>query len=161
IVPDLIRQIAQHRFFIDWVSFSKNRGQDKNTAAKLLLLEFRGKLVDTKKVHLDRFTFEGVQSETDTFGNAAARVKVNLDKMKNVFGIKDSLLSSQGPVPIYYWLVRTLGDQPRLREFLAAFEKARRTNAEIAKNNPIEADQELLAYDVLNRSTNDQASLVK
>lgn len=52
-VPHLIRDISAHPFW-ERTKFSKLRGQDKNTAAKLLLLEHTGSFVDTKKSQLDR-----------------------------------------------------------------------------------------------------------
>lgn len=161
IVPNLIRNIAEHRFFGEWIKFSKNRGQDKNTAAKLLLLEFRGKLVDTKKVHLDRFVDEGVQSENNDFCHSANRVMQVLDDMCSTFGKKDPLLSSEGPTTLYYWFIRERGRQPNFRHFLSLFDKARRDNTALANKSVERADQELLAFNVLNRSTNDQGSLVK
>lgn len=54
-VPRLIRELVKHPVFTQKVGFATLRGQDKNAAAKLLLLEFRGKFVDTKKGQLDRF----------------------------------------------------------------------------------------------------------
>lgn len=56
-VPKLIRKIADHPFWIK-TKFSKLRGQDKNAAAKLLLLEHTGTFVDTKKRQLDRLVEE-------------------------------------------------------------------------------------------------------
>ena len=57
-VPEMIKSIASHNFFVDCVSFADNRKQDENLAAKLLLLEFRGKFTDTKKRHLDSLVKE-------------------------------------------------------------------------------------------------------
>ncbi len=161
-VPGLIRSIANHRFFRKSIAFSVKRRQDSNSAAKLLLVEFRGKLVDTKKVNIDRFVEEGVKAESSGFEHAAERVSEILDTMVKVFTERDPLLRSQGPVTPYYWLVRAHPDKSdRIREFLVRFEQERRTNAQRA-NSPTmkEVDQELLNYDVMNRSTNDQASLI-
>lgn len=157
-VPIIIRDLANHRFFTEMIKFSKKRSQDKNAAAKLLLLEFRGKFVDTKKVHLDRFVEEGEKTQSTDLKSTAGRVSKVLDEMCKVFVPKDNLLSSQGPVPLYYWLVRTNGAQNDMREFLVKFEKERRRNRTIAREKPIEANQELLSYDILNRSVDDQAS---
>lgn len=52
-VPRLIRDLADHPFW-SRTRFNKQRGQDKNTAAKLLLLEHAGTFVDTKRRHLDQ-----------------------------------------------------------------------------------------------------------
>jgi hypothetical protein len=158
-VPRAIRTITNHAFFSEYIKFSTQRGQDKNTAAKLLLIEFRGRFVDVKRFQLDRFVEEGIASETDEFGVAAERVNSVLDAMVNVFVRRDPLLSSQGLVPVYYWLVRSVGPRPDLREFLVAFDRQRKANSELAETQPERADQELLAFDLLNRNTNDQKSL--
>lgn len=51
-VPQLIREIVEVDFWSK-TRFSKQRGQDKNLAAKLLLLEHAGTFIDTKKRQLD------------------------------------------------------------------------------------------------------------
>jgi hypothetical protein len=66
-VPKVIRHLVSHEFWTK-TRFSKLRGQDKNTAAKLLLIEHRGTFVDTKKRQLDRLVAEASASniyETD------------------------------------------------------------------------------------------------
>lgn len=56
-VPDLIRDLVLHPFWVK-TRFNKLRGQDKNTAAKLLLIEHTGTFVDTKKRQLDNLVAE-------------------------------------------------------------------------------------------------------
>lgn len=158
-VPETIREISQHEFFADRIRFTTKRAQDKNAAAKVLLLEFRGKFVDTKKIHLDRFVDEGRLSENDNIDRARARVIRELNQMTNIFQSRDPLLTSQGSIPVYYWLVRSLDSTIKLREFLVRFEKKRKSNRISTNSKPEESDKELLRYDVLNRSTNDQGSL--
>jgi hypothetical protein len=51
-VPILIRELAAHAFWTR-TRFGTKRGQDRNAAAKLLLLEHVGTFVDTKKKQLD------------------------------------------------------------------------------------------------------------
>jgi hypothetical protein len=51
-VPELIRVLVEHPFWVK-TRFNKLRGQDKNSAAKLLLIEHAGTFVDTKKKQLD------------------------------------------------------------------------------------------------------------
>lgn len=161
VVPKVIRRLAEHDVFRSYVRFPKKRGQDKNTAAKLLLIEFRGKFVDTKRFHLDRFVQEGLASETSDVSSAGERAEAVLGDMTHVFRPKDPLLASQGPVPVYYWLVRTYGPQANLREFLVNFERTRQENSNKTKKGDKESiDQELLTYDVLSRNTNDQGSLL-
>jgi len=57
-VPDAIRQLAEHKFFKQNASFASSRGQHQTVAAKILLVEFRGGFVDTRKTSLDRFAME-------------------------------------------------------------------------------------------------------
>jgi len=160
-VSAAIRNVSNHKFFQNKINFQTKRGQDQNAAAKLLLLEFRGKLVDTKKIHLDRFVKEGFFSESYDIDLARDRVFKNLDMVCNVFKDRDSLLSSQGVVSIYYWFIREVGDKDDVRAFLSDFSDRLKRNKEIAKKNPEEADPKLLAYDLYNRSINDQGSLAE
>ena len=160
-VPQVIRELVSHPFFLKKTKFSTNRGQDKNAAAKILLLEHRGKFVDTKKVQLDRFVEEGIKSENFDLERAKSRVTKVLDSMTHIFTDKDPLLTSQGPLPLYYWFVRTYGDQEDTREFLSLFENERIRNRRLAKDRPDHADQQFLSFDILNRSVDDQASYAR
>ncbi len=180
LVPNLIRQIANHEFFKSKIKFKLSRGEDLNAAAKILLIEFRGKFVDTKKVHLDkfveegiaatkvdkivdRFVEEGMRSENIKFDKTSNFVMKVLDNMTNIFIFRDPLLSSQGPITLYYWFIRNT--EPRLipfvREFLVNFEKERRENRHNFKEGfvDVEIDEELLTYDFKNRSIDDRVSL--
>jgi hypothetical protein len=56
-VPALIRNLVDHGFW-KRTKFNKLRGQDKNAAAKLLLIEHTGTFVDTKKRQLDKLVAE-------------------------------------------------------------------------------------------------------
>jgi hypothetical protein len=166
VVPALIRDIAEHRFFKTRIKFKVTRSQDLNAAAKLLLIEFRGRLVDTKKVPLDRFVDEGVQAEAknQNFRRAANHVKKNLESMCRVFVESDPLLGSEGPIPLYYWLVREAAEEyhNQIRPFLLEFERLRSENRALARQQnvpPEQIDAQLLLYDTLNRSVNDQGSL--
>jgi hypothetical protein len=172
-VPVLIREIAKHKFFKSRVRFQIKRGQDKNTAAKLLLIEFRGDLVDTKRVHLDRFVEEAVLIERANVQAAADQVSSTLDSMVDIFAEKDQLLKSQGPITLYYWFVRLNPEFKHLiREFLVQFETERhaaRTSAREVGRRPrrrsvsrdINESGELFfqQFDVLSRSVNDAMSL--
>jgi len=161
LVPRIIRGLVGHPFFAECTRFSAKRGGDKNAAAKILLLEYRGKFVDTKRVHLDRFVEEGVRAGNPDLERVGSRVQKVLSQMQRVFSSKDPLLSSQGPVPLYYWFIRTYGAESDIREFLAAFDLERKQNRRRAEENPDSADQQLLSFELLNRSVNDQASYTK
>jgi hypothetical protein len=162
-VPGLIRQIADHEFFKNRIRFNTNRMQEFNVAAKILLLEFLGRPTDTKKRNLDRLIIdESIQAETDNIEAAAMRSKQNLSSMCDVFVERDDLLRSQGPVTLYYWLIRDLIRDGKslssVRPFLVSF------NADLSVNriwDPGEQghDPELAAFAFLARSVNDSGSL--
>lgn len=163
IVPGIVRKLAGHEFFTDFISFNTNRGEDQQVAIKFLLTEFRGDLVDTKKAQLDRLVDDGqlAQASNTDFQRAAERVTRVLNAMTQVFIPSDPLLRTQGPLVVYYWLVRILGPDPGLREFLVNFERERRENREKAKDPNLvkQLNPEYLQYDSLNRSINDAGSL--
>ena len=157
-VSDSIRQICRHNFFDKKIKFQTKRGQDQNAAAKILLLEFRGKLVDTKKVHLDRFVKEGIKSNSIDIEHAKHRVFEVLDRMSMIFNDRDRLLSSQGVVTVYYWFIRSIdGSESKIYSFLVWFVSELKRQ----KGLPIgEQDNLLLNYQLFSRSTNDQGSLL-
>lgn len=126
LVPKLIGEIAEHPFFKQNIRFTIARAQDLNTAAKLLLIEFRGKFVNIKKVDLDRFVLEAQDAETSNFKSAEIRASSTLVLMNKAFGEKDTLLKNSGVVPVYYWLFRAYKKEYQLvRPFLVDFEAKR------------------------------------
>lgn len=176
-VPIVVRALANHSFFLNNIRFDVARGQDLNAAAKLLLIEYKERLDNTKKANLDNFVREAeaatsppVQSTpslftekiTDhKFEEAYLRTKQALDTMAQVFSNKDPLLSGAGSLPLYYWFVRNQADSYKqvLREFLVNFEDARLKNRVLAKVGAENANQEMLSYDLSNRSPDDVSSL--
>ena len=164
-VPKLIKKIAKHPFFKNKIRFSVKRKQDENVAAKLLLIEFRGNFVDTKKYHIDRFVEEGIKSESTDFARAADRVEKVLDEMTDVFNEKDPLLTSSGILNIYYWLFRRYSTLYKydLREFLVDFDRDRTRARKIAKRQFFQEDEkidkEIFDFNIIIRSPNDQAAM--
>src|SRR5690606_8781382 len=54
-----IRSIANHRFFKKRIKFATDRSQEKNAAAKIMVIEYAGgAFVDTKKKNLDSFVVQ-------------------------------------------------------------------------------------------------------
>jgi hypothetical protein len=159
-VPALIRTIAEHDFFETRVRFSKKRMQQYNVAGKLLLVEHRGRLVDTKKTHLDKFAEEAIKAENPDFSRAADRVRSVLSRMTEIFAQNDVLFSSQGPATPYYWLVRNADgkEDVMIREFLVKFEDVRRARIKTEVQGS-DLERDLATYDSMNRNTNDQGSL--
>ena len=167
IVPPIIRALANHTFFKNRIAFETGRLQDQNAAAKILLLEFRGQFVDTKKAQLDGFVQEFIQEGMGTaksFKATAAACRKVLNEMAKVFIEKDPLLRSQGPLTIYYWFVKNHASRKRkIRKFLVEFEAMRRENRKRASSQPPEGeiDGELLHFDFMSRSPNDQTSCMR
>lgn len=159
-VPQLIRDISNHPFFIENIKFSVSRGQDNNTSAKLLLSEFRGKLVDVQKSQLDRFVKDAINAEYD-FSIAKSKVLATLDKMHKIFLKKDQLLKSSGLIPIYYFLTRN-NENKNVREFLVKFNSERsKVNKMDEKDISSPEQQDLAKFNSLSRSLNSQTALNK
>lgn len=119
-VPLTIRRISEHAFFEDKCSFSKNRGQAKNVAAKLLLLSHSNQFVNTKKNDLDTFVkqFEESSAETGALGNANKLTEKVLNSMTKIFNNKDILLKASGLIPVYFKVIEEHGTA-EFRNFLA------------------------------------------
>lgn len=155
-VPKLTRRIIGHHFFEDRVRFNTQRGQDSNVAAKLLLLEFRGKFVDTKKTHLDKLVDDVIAAESASLDNAYLQIEKVLSSMDLSFISKDPLLASSGLIPIYYWFYRNYANDylDELRNFLVQFENNRKSS-----RKTVGRDIEYSNFDVYSRSINDQTGL--
>lgn len=158
-VPEIIRKLASHDFFLENIKFGVSRAGDLNAAAKVLLFEYRGAVSATKKADLDTFansTVEKVRLEL-----ASRRVIDTLDVLSEVFIPKDFLLASAGSFPVYYWFIKGVRRELHrlVREFLVWFEQERQTNRDRqrAEGGPA-LDPQLGRYDTLNRSTNDLQS---
>lgn len=160
--PELIRQIAFHEFFITNIRFNVKRGQDLNAAAKLLLFEYHKSFRETTKSSLDEFVKETSEGTSEHLELAGRYIIDNLYDMSSIFLPKDKLLNSAGIFPVYYWLVRDLGENgySKLREFINDFEKERRNNRKLVREEPDSTNIKsfLIEYDNFNRSTNNQQS---
>lgn len=164
-VTELNRLLVSHELFKSCISFSKKRAQDKNAATKLLLFEYSSAPVETKKTSLDKFAKQARKEPREKVELASRRVIDTLDRMSEIFLPHDPLLRSAGVFPVYYWFIRENDgwQDQRVREFLNAFEKVRKENRETASNpaTAAAADNELLTFDRLNRSTDDERSHVE
>jgi hypothetical protein len=156
-VPNLLRVLSEHEILATCVKFSKIRGQDLNASAKVLLFEYEDELKETKKKNLDKFVREG-KKNPQHLELASRRVLDTFDRMAEAFLPSDNLLTSAGIFPVYYWFVRNIDtdkDQ-HVREFLLSFEQMRQANRNVLDED--KKNQELLEFDQMNRSTNDQKS---
>jgi hypothetical protein len=160
VVPDLIRNLADRYFFREIVRFSTDRGQDYNTAAKFLLIEYKGDFVDLKKKNLDQFVKEGAHtSDPEPYYDAAYRAKEIVEKLATGFERKDRLLSSQGLLPVIYQLAKLDISASELRAFLFDLDIRRRENQRLVKLDAEAANAGLLAFESNARNVNDQRAL--
>ena len=92
--------MAEHSCFKENIRLSVSKGQDLNLANKLLKFEVEQAPGDTKKKSLDDFVKKASHRDIEA---AYSKVIYTLDDMSEVFLPKDSLLKSEGPIPVYYW----------------------------------------------------------
>lgn len=161
-VPGMIRNIAKHEIFTDYIRFSAKRAGDFNAAAKVVMFEYRNGPASTKKTDLDNFaqTSKIDMEKLELAGNHCLSF---LDSMTEVFLPRDFLLGSAGVFPVLYWFVRLVPVSLRsmIREFLIQFENERsEARSRAAAGRSISSERELLfsRYDTLNRSTDDRRS---
>jgi hypothetical protein len=157
-LPKAIRQLSGHAFFKERVNYQATRGQNLNAAAKLLLFEFSKGIVDTKKIDLDKLVLDKAEIAKTELAAHSAKVIATLKKMVDIFSKKDELLTSQGVVPVYYWLVKKLpkADHPKIRPFLVGFNHSLKENREAPEEKQ---DAKLSRYSLAARSTNDQGAM--
>jgi hypothetical protein len=167
-LTEIINLIAGHELFKLRVKFTTRRAQDKNAASKLLLFEYNGKLVETKRKNLDRFVVKAKKEwreSREKIELASRRVIDTLDRMSEIFLPGDPMLRSAGIFPVYYWFIRQIDSRsdPWVREFLNIFEKTRKANREMASDpsQTEKVDSELMTFDRLNRSSDDERSHVE
>jgi len=164
-LTEIIRLLAGHELFKLRVKFTTKRAQDKNAATKLLLFEYNSKLVETKRNNLDRFAKSAKKEPREKIELAIRRVIDTLDRMSEIFLPGDPTLRSAGLFPVLYWFVRQMDSRrdPHIREFLNTFEKSRKANREKASDpsHAVRVDSELMTFDRLNRSSDDEQSHVR
>lgn len=176
-VPAIIRSLVEHPFLSEYLPFSTVRSEDKNLAAKLLLIEHRGGPVDTKKRQLDalvraiadsaeaRQAEEGLlellaPAESPDFQISADLVQETLNEMTRIFHVRDPLLRQPSQIPVFYWFIRNLEPTKpsQIRVFLEFFQAAREINKEKAKMGEATIP-DLDRYELLLRSSNDSGSI--
>lgn len=188
-LPPIIRDITVHPFFVDRVRFSKDRMQEFNLAAKLLMFEHENGFADTKARNLDAFVMSGAketahaqnsyeaalasgkrakikaaESSLETllepYRAAEQKVMEVLDVMCSIFNSRDALLSKQGVIPVYYWLVRKRKvTGKKFRAFLAEFDPAVLEHVRAARVDSDAANPQILAYYNAVRTSNDKSSM--
>lgn len=164
----LIREVAEHTFFKEYLAFPNRRGAHLEVAAKFILLELAQKdgkaFTDLKKKHLDAMVEERRAMKLDDKAALKARVFEELKRLEGVFEKGDELLSKQSYPQLYYGWVRQIesryavpGGRKRIHTFLEDF-----TADRIANNEKPEDDRDplLVEFGMLTmQGTNDLSSM--
>lgn len=164
-----IRGLADHTFFTKSVKFSNKRYQHREVAARLLLIEksllVEDKLVDTKKVYLDGLAKDYRSGNKKKVAALASEVSSILTVMTNKFSAKDTLLSAQGNMVIYYLLFRWAILNRKLtsitRKKFLEFNRTLKSNRALAEDHYEIAEYDLLEYDRLTQQGTNDASNIK
>ncbi|QGY80801.1 DUF262 domain-containing protein [Sphingorhabdus lacus] len=158
-LPNIIRNLAGHRFLTDKVAFPPTRYRHYDVAAKLLIEEYYPTVVDTKKARLDDFVKSNRLRPESAFSQVVERTKATLEDMTAVFANNDPLLKSSGMVVVYYVLFSKHPQTNLTRQKLLNFERAREANRDAFASEDTSINFDWIEYDELARSSNDAASI--
>ncbi len=163
-LPPLIRKLAEQPFFKTKLPFKNNRYRHFDLACKFLYLCHTKSPTDTKKVKLDEFVKCFQQSkDLTTAKKLDAEVKKTIAAMTKVFTAKDYLLKNIGTLVAYFLIFREAALKGELRKIarkrFVEFETAREQNAITAAKDITKADYELLKFDELTSTVNDEYAI--
>jgi len=162
-LPVLVREIAEHEFFLDKVPFGNSRYRHYDIAAKMLLMVTRESVGDTKKAQLDRFFESHKDSTAGDVSDLLDEVTSILDEMAKTFTDNDSLLRSVGMISLYFLLFRRAISEDETdrisRVEFADFETQRQENRRLAEEEDAETNFQLLEFDRFAQSPNDAIAL--
>lgn len=162
-----IRELAESAFFKKKVKFSNKRYQHLEVSSRILLteqnLKENGRLIDTKKVYLDRFA----KVNSDKLNGMSELLNYSQEvirSMENLFTDSDELLRAQGNMVLYYLIFRQAmleGELHKIsRRKLLDFRVELLDNRKQAEEKYSESTFELLEYDRLSQQgTNDASNL--
>lgn len=158
-LPQLVREIAQHRFFVDKLPFGNARYRHYDIIAKMLLMASRDSVADTKKAYLDSFFEKHERSNRFDVEYLQVSVEEVLNCMADTFTDKDVLLRSVGMISLYFLLFKAAVAQNKTQMISRAqfvrFEEERYENRRVAERNIAEANYNLLEFDRFAQSPND------
>lgn len=160
---DLIHELADHLFFTNILPFPNKRYKHFDIIGKFLLFAERGRVVDTKKIHLDRFVKS--YHTADDINNFRMRTVLVLDRMTEFFLASDKLLKMVTMVPIYFAFFMILISRSDFgsikRADILEFEEVKRVNRELAQSDEesLGINYDFLEFDRLTQSPNDSSSI--
>jgi hypothetical protein len=161
-----INNITKNDFFTKKVRFSNSRYQHKEVTCRLLYLtwtlESQNKIYDTKKPYLDDFVRTFKKSKVLKAKQFENIVTGTLDYMNSIFQENDTLLRSQGIIPIYFLLFREAikANKKVTRQKLFEFREKVQKNKILAETDISKTDYDLIEFDRLSlQGTNDASSI--
>ncbi len=162
-LPALVREISEHKLFVEKIPFGNSRYRHYDIAAKLLLMVSRDSIGDTKKAQLDRFFESHSKSTAEDVSDLLKEVTLVLDEMVKSFTDSDSLLRSVGMISLYFLLFKRVIVQKRTdlisRVEFANFETLRQKNRKLAEEEDKETNFQLLEFERFSQSPNDAIAL--
>ncbi len=158
-LPQLVRELAQHRFFIEKLPFTNRRYRHYDIIAKMLLMADRENVADTKKAYLDNFFERHSGTPRDDVEHLKTGVATVLDAMSGIFIDEDPLLRSVGMVSLYFLVFEVAAAKGVVNQIARArlleFEEARERNRRTAEDDIAQANYNLLEFDRFAQSPND------
>ncbi len=157
-LPELFRTIGDHVFFTTNCKFPRGAGQTLNLAAKIFLFEINQEIDGTQKSDLDKLTVFASENVIP-LNEITERIFRVLDEMAEIFVYEDFLLSSEGPIPVYYWLIRNNNNDTKwsIRDYLEDFQNWRESY-KLGLELPSDLSMDLYVYESGLRSVNHKAS---
>lgn len=165
-----IKEVAEDSFFTEKIRFSDSRYRYREVAARLLFLEYSqhtyGRVLDTKKPYLDDMVRKFKDRKARGLKGYKEVVLETIALMKAAFEDEDSLLRSQGVIPVFYLCVQRASKNGRLsrfkREKILEFFENLKMNRELAESDIASANFEWLEFDRMSQQgTNDAASILE
>jgi hypothetical protein len=162
-LPEVIRNLAKNTFFLRSVPFENKRYKHLDIATKFLLIEHEDKITDTKKEYLDALVLRYRQKSQKSAERLAEKCEPTLQAMVKLFTKDDPLLRAIGMITVYYCLFRQAIEEKWVKDLDHAmfqeFEASRAENRTLAEEDITNADYDMLEFDRLSQSPNDQQSI--
>ena len=161
-LPPAVRRLSEHAFWQRKVPFANTRYRHYDLAAKMLYIESRKVVPDTKKAYLDKFFNDNMEVAPAAIEPYIEAASQTLTDMTAVFTDNDGLLRSVGMLILYFHLFKAARamriDLPS-HASLVEFEETRRRNRVLAENDITSAEYDLLEFDRYAQSPNDAIAI--
>lgn len=120
VLPEYVRSIC-NTSLIERSNFNKNRGQDKNAAAKTLLIAANQRFVSTKKRDIDEFFLRWSDADSTPYDENFNEIIEIFDRAGPFFRNPNIALKSEALIPLYYMFFKDYSVNSRTVSFLENF----------------------------------------